>query len=311
MTDLSVPTAIAVSVCTHRRNDELRRLLDSVVVAAEELGRRGRVGVVVVDDNDDGRARVVADEYTDRFELGVRYRHTAARNISVARNAGLEASLEFADRIAMTDDDCVVPPGWLAEHLTMAERHGADATTGSMVLTFPPGSPSWLDDEPFGTLGLLTQSDGDRVPRCGTNNSTISAMWLRDHPDIRFDPELGRIGGEDMVFYRTAMQAGLHARFAAAAPVFEQEPPNRATLRYQLSRALWMGNTEAVTNLRAGDATRGRLVLRSTNRLRQALWRPLRRLLDRERPQARYCLAQVAQTWGLLIGAFGRELDHR
>ena len=217
----------------------------------------------------------------------------------------------FADRIAMTDDDCVVPPEWLTEHLAMAERHEADATTGSMVLTFGADSPSWLDDEPFGTLGLLTQDDGERVPRCGTNNSTISADWLRDHPDIRFDPELGRIGGEDMVFYRSAMQAGLHARFAAAAPVYEREPPSRATLRYQLSRALWMGNTEAVTNLRAGDASRGRLALRSANRLRRALWRPIGRLLDGERPQLRYALAQCLQTWGLLLGALGRELEHR
>ena len=305
------PTRIAVSVCTYQRNDELRRLLDSLLVAATELGDAAAVGVVVVDDNADGRARAVADEYDHRFELGVTYCHTAARNISIARNAGLESGIRSADWIAMTDDDCIVPPGWMAGHLAMLDRFDADASTGSMLLTFPDGSPSWLDDEPFASLGLMHHDDGERVPRCGTNNSMLSAQWLREHPDVRFDPELGRLGGEDMVFYRTAMQQGLHARFAEAAPVYELEPASRATLRYQLSRALWIGNTEAVTNLRAGDFGRSRLALRAAKRLLQAVTRPGRRLLDGDGPQLRFAAAQCSQAIGLLLGALGRELEHR
>jgi succinoglycan biosynthesis protein ExoM len=307
----TAPTRIVASICTYERNAELRHLLDSLHDSAARLGDRVSVGVVVVDDNADGRARTVVGDYDGRFALGVRYRHTAARNISIARNAGLETALEFADWIAMTDDDCVVPPGWFHEHLEVLNRFDADASGGSMILTFPPGSPKWLNDEPFGSMGLMSHSDGERVPRCGTNNSMLSAKWLREHPEVRFDPELGRLGGEDMVFYRTAMQAGLHARFAAAAPVYEQEPPSRATLRYQLSRAMWIGNTEFVTNHRAGDASRLRLGLRAMNGLRRALFRPVRRMISRERPQLRYTVAQCSQAAGLLIGALGREMEHR
>ena len=40
----------------------------------------------------------------------------------------------------------------------------------------------------------------------------LRASFLRDHPDIRFRSDLGTLGGEDMVFYRTAVAAGLDAR---------------------------------------------------------------------------------------------------
>ena len=310
-TSAAARVRVIASICTYERNDELRRLIDSLLVAAEVATDVAAVGVVIVDDNADGRARVVADEYGDRFSLGVHYVHTAARNISVARNAGIEAALAHADWVALTDDDCVLPREWLTAHLDVARRHGADAVTGSMVLTFPDDSPSWLHDEPFGTIGLLERADGEAVERCGTNNSMISADWLRANEDVRFDPELGRLGGEDMVFFRTAVQRGLHAHFSAFAPVYEQEPRSRATLRYQLSRARWMGNTEFVTNHRAGDATRLRLALRSLNKMRKAVARPVRRLAARQRPQLRFAAAQLSQAFGLLLGALGKELEHR
>ena len=82
-------TTVALYVCTHKRNDELRRLLTSVRAAAERATDRAALGVVIVDDNPDGRAKAVADEYTGAFELGVHYRHSGKQNISVARNMGL------------------------------------------------------------------------------------------------------------------------------------------------------------------------------------------------------------------------------
>jgi len=300
---------VFVAICTYQRNSELARLLDSVLVAAEAAPDIA-VGVSIADDNADGRAAVVAEEYDDRFALGVTYTLSAAANISVARNHSLTGALGVADWVALTDDDCVVPEEWFVEHLECQRRFDCDATTGMMKIRFPDG-PRWLEDEQFENFGLLVREDGERTDRCSTNNSIISADWLRSHPDLRFDPELGRIGGEDMVFFRAAVEAGLHARYARNAPVYQVETADRSSLRYQLRRALWMGNTEAVTNLRAGDAGRFRLFLRGGNHLRRALVRVPLRVARREPPQLRYALASVMKALGTMIGAVGVELSHK
>ncbi len=302
---------VGLYVCTYRRNDELRRLLDSVVRAAGAVAGRAAVGAVVVDDNADGRARAVADGQADRLPLGVHYRHVGAGNIALARNAGLAAAAELGDWVVMTDDDIVVPEDWFARLLDVQERTGADAVTGPLLLTFGPGQPAWLRRQPFDRIGLMTGQDDRPVPVGATGNSMISADWLRRHPDIRFDEDLGVIGGEDMVFYRRAVAAGLDVRYSSTVTVREIESADRATLRYQLRRALWMGNTQFVTNHRVGEASRRRLVLRGCRRMAAALARPVRRLASRRPPHLRFAMAGVAEGVGFLVGAVGVELRHR
>ena len=162
------------------------------------------MGVVVVDDSADGNARNVVEPYRDRFELGVDYRISGKQNISIARNLAINAAAEMADWIAMTDDDCEPVVEWLEALLETQQRIGVDAITGMMVRLAPPGSPSWLIDEPFLKVGLeCFPNDGELVTTAATHNSMISSRWLKEHPTVRFQPELGVVGGEDMVFYRS------------------------------------------------------------------------------------------------------------
>jgi succinoglycan biosynthesis protein ExoM len=301
---------VVVAVCTYNRNGPLAVLLDAIREIAAGLDGRAEIGVVVVDDNPDRPAEAVVARYEGTFALGAHYRVSGHRNISRARNLAVSTAAELADWVAMTDDDCVPAPEWLSAYLELAERTGADAVTGSCVLRVPEGSPSWLTDEPFLADAQLRHEDGGVMPVAATNNSMLRASWWTDHPHIRFDEQLGVIGGEDMVFYRTAVQAGLHVRFSAAAVVYGMEPASRATLKYQLRSRFWLGNTEFVTNHMVGDAGRARQALRAGNRLRKALQRPIVRLARRERPQLRYCAAGVLWSLGLLCGALGLRLRH-
>ena len=86
----------------------------------------------------------------------------------------------------------------------------------------------------------------------GASCSMISSKWLKEHPTIRFHPNLGVVGGEDMVFYRTARAAGLRIRHSERGWVYENEPPSRATLSYQLRLFFWHGNSSYVTSVRSG-----------------------------------------------------------
>lgn len=305
----SATPRVIVAVCTHRRNELLQRLLASIEASAADTPS-AQVGVVVVDDNDDARAAPIAEAWDPHFALGVAYRHAGTGNISVARNLAISTAAALGDWTAMTDDDCEVSPRWLSALLDAVADGRADAATGPLRLTVPDGSPRWLTDQPFLSDGQFDFADGAVMETAATNNSMVSSAWLRNHPEHRFTDELGVIGGEDMVFYRTARRAGLRIRFAAEAVVVGHETPDRTTFRAVLRSRLWLGNTEAVTNLTTGDTGRARLVLRAGRRLASALARPLRQRLVGRPAELRYAAGLVCRSVGLVLGVVGVRLRH-
>lgn len=301
---------IAVAVCTYKRNDDLAVLLRSLARCARVIRGRAAVGVAVVDDTAEGGARGVAEAAAQSFELGVNYRISGRQNISLARNLAIETAMEMGDLVVMTDDDCEAPEEWLAELLDARERTGADVVTGRMVRRVPSGSPRWLTEEPFLELGVEEPPEGASMDMAATFNSMISARWLRDHPHIRFDPEFGVIGGEDMVFYRAARKEGLEIRYCEKAFVFENEPPARANLKYQLYVHFWHGNS-AVLAMMANGSPRWRMFIHSGASIARAAWRPIRRLAGRQNPQWRYFLAMSLHGLGKLVGVFDIRISHR
>jgi succinoglycan biosynthesis protein ExoM len=305
------PVAIAVYVCTYQRNDALRRMLDALGTAADQAAPDAQVAVVVVDDNPDARARAIVAEFDGRFPLGIHHRHSGKQNISLARNLGLETAMQLGEWVAMTDDDCAPTPQWISAFLETQRRTGADALTGPSELRFPDGSPSWLSEEPFAQGEHVLLDDCREMEVAQTHNSMISAAWLKAHPDIRFEPDLGRLGGEDMVFYKRNVAAGMRIAYSRDAVVHEIVEPARSTLRYQLLHQYWLGNSEYVTNTQSGQATRSRMVLRATRRLAQAVPRPFARLARRRTPQWRWTAALVLRATGVLVGALGVRVEHR
>ncbi len=307
-------TKVAVYICTFRRNESLARMLDSLEVAADHHDAAGvRLGVVVIDDNPDGSARPVVDTSTRTFPLGLHYRHVGSGNIAAARNAGLEAAMELGDWVAMVDDDQVVVPEWLAQLVAAQQDTDADAITAPVYPRFPDDAPAFLADQDFASLwGTPLKDDLVAVTDLQTANSMIRASFLRDHPEVRFSLDLGKAGGEDMVFYRAALAAGLRAHYSRHAVNWEYYEGDRATWRYQLRRSLWLGNTEAVTELRAGRASRGRLVLRAAKRTGVALvGQPLGRRRSGQPARLRYAVTFALQPIGMMLGVIGVRLPHR
>lgn len=286
-------------------------MLDSLEVAADKAAGDAALGVVVVDDNADRSAEPVVAASTRRFPLGLHYRWTGSGNIATARNAGLEEAMVRAEWVAMVDDDQVVVPEWLTELLRVQREQGADAVTAPVYARFADDAPPWLRDQPFAELWCTpAKPDGAPVDDLQTANSLISTAFLEANPNIRFSTDLGQTGGEDMVFYRAAIDAGLRAHYSHHAVNWELEPPERATYRYQLHRNLWHGNTEAVTTLRAGRDGRPRVLARAAKRAATNLVDLARRVAAGEPPQLRYTAAFLLQPVGLVLGTLGIELRH-
>lgn len=304
-------TTVMVAVCTYRRNVELERLLEALVLNQASLGKKTRLGVSVADDNDDGRALDVVNSFVDRFRGHVVYERTGSGNISIARNTAMAGALDAgADWVAMTDDDCVAPPHWIESMLTAQHATDADVVTGSCDLVPSPGAPEWLVDEPFFESASFRFSDLAPVQVAATNNSMIRAESLRSMPDWRFDESLGVLGGEDMVFFKSAAKVGLSIVYSESSAVVGQESLERRTLRYQLRSHLWLGNTEFVTCKRIDDVSRLRWIARGGYLALTGLMRPVSRLVRRDSPQFRYSLAVSAQGVGRALGALGIRLRH-
>ncbi|MEM7325208.1 MAG: glycosyltransferase [Actinomycetota bacterium] len=304
-------TSVAVYVCTHKRNGPLVDLLTSVNAAADNVQPDIAVAAVVVDDNPDGRAEPVVDGFEHTFALGLHYTHTGSQNISTARNRGVETAMGLADWVAMTDDDQTVSPMWLAELFAAQRTHDADAVTGPVFVQYGPDSPSWLGDQPFSELlEAQPRVDGEQVDTCSTGNSMILTSWLEAHPDIRFRKDLGVIGGEDMVFYRGAIQQGLRAFYALKAEAYQLQPPERSTYRHQLRSAYWLGNTSFLTGFEAGEAGRGRLAIRGTRKMVEAAISPVKRLVSGDPAHLRFAIAEAAFGAGMLAGTAGVKVPH-
>jgi succinoglycan biosynthesis protein ExoM len=310
MTNQSERATLAVAICTYNRNRSLSNLLDALIVSVERVNNRAAIGVVIVDDSVDGKARDVVDRFEERFELGIHYRVSGRQNISIARNIAINTASEMADWVAMTDDDCEPSPEWLEALLDIQHRTGADAVMGPMVRRAPPGSPTWITEQPFLEVGVEhSVEDGAIVATAATHNSMISSRWLREHPTMRFQPQMGVIGGEDMIFYRAAYAVGLRIRYSQHAIVYENQPLSRMTLKFQLYSFFWHGNSSYITNVRSG-ITPGRMFIHGVNLLQQACARSVIRAFRGQRPQLRYCLASVLQAVGMLLGFLGIRIHH-
>lgn len=300
----------AVAICTYRRNDLLTRLLDGLIVCADRLGDRASIGIVLVDDTPDGLARPVAEAFAGRFKLGLQYRISGRKNISLARNLAIETAMEVADWTIMTDDDCEPPPEWLESLLEAQQRTKVDAVTGRMVRRVPDGSPRWITDQPFLELGVEELADGATMTSAATFNTMISSAWLKSHADVRFDPHFGVVGGEDMVFFRAARAAGLTISFSERGFVYENEPADRATFGYQLYVYFWHGNSAALSSIQSG-MSRWRMFVHGAASLMRALVRPFPRLARNRPAQWRFALAQALHSVGKLLGSAGVRIEHR
>ncbi|NVD43968.1 glycosyltransferase family 2 protein [Qipengyuania atrilutea] len=302
---------LTAAICTYKRNEPLALLLNRLGELADNDRELYALGVVVVDDSADQQARDLVMSFANRFERGIEYRHSGKRNISIARNLVLQTAADGgADWIAMTDDDCEPSDEWLSELLRVQREYDADIVTGPLFRRAPDDAPNWLKTQPFLNLANLEAPTGTILDSAFTNNSMIPASIFSDRQDLRFDPEFGRIGGEDMVFYRQVAKEGYRIVFAANAKVFENEDENRLTFPYQLRRHFWMGNSSVRTMLNEGSSNI-RMVVHSTGTAVRALSRPFIRTLKGERPQWFYCAAQLSEAAGKYLGVLGVKVKHK
>jgi succinoglycan biosynthesis protein ExoM len=232
-----VTAGIDVLLCTFRRPQVVDTLR---CIEAQVLPQDVRLRVIVADNDDRPTAREAVRGAAAEMRRPVVYLHAPARNISVARNACLDAAT--ADWIAFIDDDETAPGDWLAKLLSTAAASGADAVFGPARAVYGPETPDWMREQ--------DHHSNIPEPRRGiveTGHSCNALLRWRGAPwhGERFEVSLGRSGGEDTEFFFRLRRRGARFAIAEDAEVFEPVPAERQTLRWLCRRKYRIGQTYA------------------------------------------------------------------
>jgi succinoglycan biosynthesis protein ExoM len=226
---------VDVGVCTFRRPAVAETLRS---IAGQALPGGLSVRAIVADNDEQPSAEALVRQAAEAHGLEVAYVHAPARNISLARNACLDAATgEF---LAFLDDDETATPGWLAGLLAEAARGGWDAVLGPVKAVYGEDAPAWLAAGDFHSTAPVQV--GGRILKGYAGNALIRRRTI-ERLGLRFDLSRGRQGGEDDDFFYRLTDAGGTIGYAPEALAFEPVPPARASLTWLLKRSFRTGQT--------------------------------------------------------------------
>ena len=177
-----------------------------------------------------------------RLGLTHRYVHAPARNISVARNAALNAAT--APLVAFIDDDETATQTWLAALLACHQSTGASIVFGPVQAIYE-GGPAWLSAADMHSIRPAFRKGGVIDTGYTCNVLLARERMTPEMQAIRFDPALGRSGGEDTFFFHALYSRGATCAFTEAALVRERVHSRRARLGWLMKRSFRSGQTHA------------------------------------------------------------------
>lgn len=217
----------------------LRRLLDRL--NEQETSGRFSFSIVVADNDKSASARAVVEAFAVSARFPVTYCVEPQQSIALARNKAVQNAT--GDYIAFIDDDEFPVKHWLQTLLAACDNFGVDGVLGPVKPLFGDGVPGWIVkgrfyDRPCYQTGLVLAHGQTR-----TGNVLLKEHVLRD-TNSPFRPEFR--AGEDVDFFRRAIEQGRVFIWCNEAVVYEAVPPSRWKRMYMLRKALLRGASAAL-----------------------------------------------------------------
>ena len=227
---------ISVCVCTYKRPDSLKRLL-------EELRKQDASGPftysIVVADNDHLRsAEPVILQWSAGSTIPIKYCMEPRQNIALARNKAIENAR--GDFIAFIDDDEFPARTWLSSLFKTCEEYKVDGVLGPVRRHFDEQPPKWiaksqLYERRINPTGLKVVWQEARTGNVLLKRQVFGTDERPFRPEFR--------AGEDQDFFRRKIEQGCTFIWCADALVYEVVPPARWARKYMLRKALLRGAT--------------------------------------------------------------------
>jgi succinoglycan biosynthesis protein ExoM len=291
---------ICVCIATHRRPQQLERLLASLTEQQDAPPFE-----VVVVDNDAGRsAESVAANFQDRLSLT--YLVEPVRGLAQVRNRTVTAST--SKFLAFVDDDEWVSPRWLAAHYRVATEMKAAAVIGRTVFLFADEVPDYI--RTCGLFSSMSIADGEAVEWyfANTGNSFVRRDAL-PHPTAPFSKSFNLTGGEDVHLFRRMADGGALVVAASAALLFAYQPASRANLYWIVRRSLRSGGTIVEIDWVSCHWKRRLRLTLSAGRDGASQAAKAGLLWHRDKTTAAQHLVWACQSFGKVLGQFGVRIE--
>lgn len=222
---------ISICVCTYRRPEGLRHLLDSLrritVPASVSLE------LLVVDNDRAASARELFEQRTADWPWPARYVVEPRLGVGYARGRCVEEAR--GEWVAYIDDDEWAEPQWLDELWRTRVRLDADGVFGPVLASFvqPPGQALLRS----GIYERRRAKTGSSMAwqHCASGNVLFRKQLFRDAGG--FDPAFAQSGSEDVDFFWRCLDRGARFVWSDEALAHESIPPLRTTLSYVRQRA--------------------------------------------------------------------------
>lgn len=225
---------VCVGICTYKRPQLLKRLLDGL--SRQDTGGLVTFSVLVADNDLAKSAESVVEEGRSSYGLVIEYCMEPTQNIALARNK-IVANAK-GDFLVFIDDDEFPTDRWLVTLVEACEKYNVDGALGPVKPHFDIEPPKWVIegkfyDRPSYATGFVI--DGAK----GRTGNTLLRMALFDDSEARFKPEF--LTGEDQDFFRRMIAKGHKFIWCQEAMAYEVVPPGRWSRKFMVKRALLRG----------------------------------------------------------------------
>ncbi len=229
---------IDICICTFQRPHIVETLKS---IAAMQIDPDWSLRVIIADNDETPSSKATIMPLEKELPFALIYIHAPARNISIARNACLDAAK--APLVAFIDDDEIVDENWLGEMLARLDATNADAVIGPVKAIYQESCPRWVKEGDYHSRAAV-YVDGKIVT--GYTANVLFDQTAKPFKDKRFRLELGRTGGEDSTFLKEAYLDGAKIEYAANAIVTEIIPHERTTFSWLAKRRFREGQTHGL-----------------------------------------------------------------
>jgi len=225
---------ITVCVCTYRRPDLLRNLLEDL--RQQDTGGLFTYSILVVDNDHRRSASSVVSEFAALHEVHVEYYVEPEQNIALARNKAIEHA--SGDFVVFIDDDESPIQRWLLALFEACSKHNAHGVLGPVHPRYAETPPAWVVDGKF--YDRPTYPTGFVIDwRKGRTGNTLLKKEVFNGVMQPFRPEFRT--GEDQDFFRRMIEKGYVFIWCNEAVAYEVVPPIRWKRTFMLKRALLRG----------------------------------------------------------------------
>ncbi len=226
---------ITVCVCTYRRPELLRSLLEDL--REQDTGGLFTYSILVVDNDHRRSADGVVSEFAAGQTVPIEYYVEPEQNIALARNKAIEHA--SGDFVVFIDDDESPIQRWLLTLFEACSRHNVHGVLGPVHPRYAETPPTWVVDGKF--YDRRTYPTGFVIDwRKGRTGNTLLKKEVFTGVMQPFRPEFRT--GEDQDFFRRMIEKGYVFIWCNEAVAYEVVPPIRWKRTFLLKRALLRGH---------------------------------------------------------------------